>query len=90
MEHIEFAGVHSGDSACVIPSRTIKPEHLKTIEDYTARIARDLKVIGLINIQYAICDDKVYILEANPRASRTVPYRLQGRWAFRWRASPPT
>src|SRR5512136_2795344 len=73
MEHIEFAGVHSGDAACVIPSRTIKPEHLKTIEDYTAKIVRDLKAVGLINIQYAICDDRVYILEANPRASRTVP-----------------
>jgi len=73
MEHIELAGVHSGDSACVIPSRTIKKEHLETIEKYTAQIAKELKVIGLINIQYAICDDKVYILEANPRASRTVP-----------------
>ncbi len=72
--HIERAGVHSGDSACSIPSRTIKPEHLKTIEQYTAKIAKELKVIGLINIQYAICDDKVYILEANPRASRTVPF----------------
>jgi len=74
MEHIELAGVHSGDAACVIPPRTIKEEHLKTIEEYTARIAEELKVAGLINIQYAICDDKVYILEANPRASRTVPY----------------
>lgn len=73
MEHIELAGVHSGDSACVIPTRTIKKEHLKTIEDYTVKIAKELKVIGLINIQYAICDDKVYVLEANPRASRTVP-----------------
>ncbi|HAV42536.1 TPA: carbamoyl phosphate synthase large subunit [bacterium] len=73
MEHIELAGVHSGDSACVIPSRTIKDTHLKTIEEYTTKIARELKVVGLINIQYAICDDKVYILEANPRASRTVP-----------------
>jgi len=73
MEHIEQAGIHSGDSACSIPSRTIKPEHLKTIEQYTAKIAKELKVIGLINIQYAICDDKVYVLEANPRASRTVP-----------------
>ncbi|MCX5998997.1 MAG: carbamoyl-phosphate synthase large subunit [Chloroflexi bacterium] len=73
MEHIELAGVHSGDAACVIPPRTIKPEHLKTIEDYTALIARELNTVGLINIQYAICDDKVYILEANPRASRTVP-----------------
>ena len=73
MEHIELAGVHSGDSACVIPSRTIKEEHLKTIEEYTHQIAKELEVIGLMNIQYAICDDRVYILEANPRASRTVP-----------------
>jgi len=73
MEHIELAGVHSGDSACVIPSKNIKQEHLKIIEDYTVKIAKELKVIGLMNIQYAICDDKVYILEANPRASRTVP-----------------
>lgn len=73
MEHIELAGVHSGDSACVIPTRSIKKEHLDTIEKYTARIAEELKVVGLMNIQYAICDDRVYILEANPRASRTVP-----------------
>jgi len=73
MEHIELAGVHSGDSACAIPTRTIKQEHLKIIEDYTVKIANELKVVGLINIQYAICDDKVYVLEANPRASRTVP-----------------
>lgn len=73
MEHIELAGVHSGDSACVIPTRNIKEEHLNTIEKYTARIAEELKVVGLMNIQYAICDDRVYILEANPRASRTVP-----------------
>ncbi|MFC1674416.1 carbamoyl-phosphate synthase large subunit [Candidatus Omnitrophota bacterium] len=73
MEHIELAGVHSGDSACAIPTRTIKEEHLKTIEKYTAQIAKELKVVGLMNIQYAICDNKVYILEANPRASRTVP-----------------
>ena len=73
MEHIEHAGVHSGDSACVIPSRTIKEEHLKTIEEYSIKIAKELKVVGLMNIQYAICDDKVYIIEANPRASRTVP-----------------
>ena len=74
MEHIELAGVHSGDAACVIPPRTIKEEHLRTIEEYTARIVRDLRAVGLINIQYAICDDVVYILEANPRASRTVPF----------------
>ncbi|MFH1783443.1 MAG: carbamoyl-phosphate synthase large subunit [bacterium] len=73
MEHIELAGVHSGDSACAIPTRTIKEKHLRTIEKYTAAIGKELKVVGLMNIQYAICDDKVYILEANPRASRTVP-----------------
>ncbi len=73
MEHIELAGVHSGDSACSIPSRTIKEEHLEKIKEYTEVIAKELSVIGLMNIQYAICDDKVYILEANPRASRTVP-----------------
>jgi carbamoyl-phosphate synthase large subunit len=74
MEHIEHAGIHSGDSACTIPSRTIKPQHLKTIDDWTKKIAKELKVAGLINIQFAICEDKVYILEANPRASRTVPF----------------
>lgn len=73
MEHIEYAGIHSGDSACAIPPRTIKAAHLKTIEEYTRQIAKELKVVGLINVQYAICNDKVYILEANPRASRTVP-----------------
>ncbi len=73
MEHIEFAGVHSGDSACAIPTRTIKQKHLKIIEEYTVKIAKELRVVGLMNIQYAICDDKVYVLEANPRASRTVP-----------------
>ncbi len=73
MEHIELAGVHSGDSACAIPKRTIKEKHVKTIEKYTAEIAKELKVAGLMNIQYAICNDTVYILEANPRASRTVP-----------------
>ncbi len=73
MEHIELAGVHSGDSACSIPSRTITPEQFTKIESYTKAIASELKVIGLMNIQYAICNDEVYILEANPRASRTVP-----------------
>jgi carbamoyl-phosphate synthase large subunit len=73
MEHIEHAGIHSGDSACSIPPRTIKAEHLKTIDEWTRKIAGELKVVGLINIQFAICDDQVYILEANPRASRTVP-----------------
>ena len=73
MEHIELAGVHSGDSACAIPPCSIQDKHIKTIEKYTKDIAKELKVKGLMNIQYAICDDKVYILEANPRASRTVP-----------------
>jgi len=73
MEHIERAGVHSGDSACVIPPVSIPAKHLRTIEDYTRRIARELGVVGLMNMQYAICDDVVYVLEANPRASRTVP-----------------
>ncbi|NLF15682.1 MAG: carbamoyl-phosphate synthase large subunit, partial [Lentisphaerae bacterium] len=73
MEHIEQAGIHSGDSACVIPPVSIPAKHLKTINEYTARIARELKVVGLMNMQYAIAEDRVYVLEANPRASRTVP-----------------
>jgi carbamoyl-phosphate synthase large subunit len=73
MEHIELAGVHSGDSACVIPPRTIAEMHIVTMHEYTRRIAIELKVVGLMNIQYAIAGDVVYILEANPRASRTVP-----------------
>ncbi len=73
MEHIELAGVHSGDSACVIPPINIPLRHIDTIEEYTKKIAIEMKVVGLMNIQYAIADDRVYILEANPRASRTVP-----------------
>ncbi|HPR73552.1 MAG TPA: carbamoyl-phosphate synthase large subunit [Bacteroidales bacterium] len=73
MQHIEYAGIHSGDSACVIPPVIIPKEHKKTIYDYTRRIAMELNVVGLLNIQYAIYEDVVYILEANPRASRTVP-----------------
>ncbi len=73
MEHIELAGIHSGDSACVLPPVSIPEKHRRTIEEYTKRIAIELKVLGLINIQYAIADGTVYILEANPRASRTVP-----------------
>ncbi|MBN2665614.1 MAG: carbamoyl-phosphate synthase large subunit [Bacteroidales bacterium] len=73
MQHIEYAGIHSGDSACVIPPVVISKEHKKTIYDYTRKIAMELKVVGLMNIQYAIYEDTVYILEANPRASRTVP-----------------
>ena len=73
MEHIEQAGVHSGDSACVIPPVTIPARHLDTIKEYTRRIAGELGVVGLMNMQYAIARDVVYVLEANPRASRTVP-----------------
>ncbi len=73
MEHIELAGIHSGDSACIIPSRHISEEHLKTIREYTRRIAEEMHVVGLMNMQYAIENDKIYVLEANPRASRTVP-----------------
>ena len=73
MEHIELAGIHSGDSACVIPPISIPPKHLDTIYEYTKKIAIELKVVGLMNIQYAIAKDRVYVLEANPRASRTVP-----------------
>jgi carbamoyl-phosphate synthase large subunit len=74
MEHIEEAGIHSGDSSCVVPPFICPERHLATIRDYTRRIARALKVIGLMNVQYAIKDDVVYVLEVNPRASRTVPY----------------
>ena len=73
MEHIELAGIHSGDSACVIPPVSISEDHLNTLEEYTKKIAKELGVVGLMNIQYAIMNDVVYILEANPRASRTVP-----------------
>ena len=73
MEHIELAGIHSGDSACVIPPINISKKHLETIYSYNRKIATELNVVGLMNIQYAIMDDVVYILEANPRASRTVP-----------------
>ena len=73
MEHIELAGIHSGDSACVIPPISIPAKHLETINEYTKKIAVELNVVGLMNMQYAIADDIVYVLEANPRASRTVP-----------------
>ena len=73
MEHIELAGVHSGDSACIIPSVHISPENVQTIKEYTRRIAEEMHVKGLMNMQYAIENGKVYVLEANPRASRTVP-----------------
>jgi carbamoyl-phosphate synthase large subunit len=74
MEHIEEAGIHSGDSSCVLPPVSLGEAEIKTIEDYTVKLARALKVIGLMNVQYAIKDGKVYVLEVNPRASRTVPY----------------
>lgn len=73
MQHIEQAGVHSGDSACVIPSVEISEENKKLIRQYTTAIACEMGVVGLMNMQYAICEGKVYVLEANPRASRTVP-----------------
>jgi carbamoyl-phosphate synthase large subunit len=73
MEHIELAGIHSGDSACVIPPVSIAPKHIETINEYTRKIAIALNVVGLMNIQYAIFENTVYVLEANPRASRTVP-----------------
>ena len=74
MEHIEEAGIHSGDSSCVVPPFMVAERHLGTIREYTRRIARALKVVGLMNIQYALKDDTVYVLEVNPRSSRTVPY----------------
>jgi carbamoyl-phosphate synthase large subunit len=74
MEHIEEAGIHSGDSACVIPPFTLSKKIIGVIKDYTYRMAKELKVVGLMNIQYAIKDSVVYVLEANPRASRTVPF----------------
>lgn len=73
MEHIELAGVHSGDSACVLPPKNLTKAQMDTIKDYTKRIATEMHVVGLMNMQYAIEDGKVYVLEANPRASRTVP-----------------
>lgn len=73
MEHIELAGIHSGDSACILPSKHISEENLATVKEYTRRIANEMHVVGLMNMQYAIEDGKVYVIEANPRASRTVP-----------------
>ncbi|HXK02388.1 MAG TPA: carbamoyl-phosphate synthase large subunit, partial [Verrucomicrobiae bacterium] len=74
MEHIEEAGVHSGDSSCVLPAQSLSEQTVRTIEDYTVRLAKALNVIGLMNVQYAIQNGTVYVLEVNPRASRTVPY----------------
>jgi carbamoyl-phosphate synthase large subunit len=74
MEHIEEAGVHSGDSSCVLPPQSLAPETVRTIEEYTVRLAKALRVVGLMNVQYAIQNGVVFVLEVNPRASRTVPY----------------
>ena len=74
MEHVEEAGVHSGDSACALPPQTLSAHTVATLHEYTAKIADALGVVGLINVQYAVKDDEVYVLEANPRASRTVPF----------------
>ena len=74
MEHVERAGVHSGDSISVYPPQKIKPEIKKVICDYTQRLAKALHVIGLINIQFIVYEDEVYVIEVNPRSSRTVPF----------------
>jgi carbamoyl-phosphate synthase large subunit len=74
LEHIEFAGVHSGDAAMVLPPHTLSKKVIATIREYTHAMARELKVIGLMNVQYAVKGEKVYVLEVNPRASRTVPF----------------
>jgi carbamoyl-phosphate synthase large subunit len=74
MEHIEEAGIHSGDSACVLPPHTLSDDIIETIRKYTYAISKELRVIGLLNIQFAVKDDTVYVLEVNPRASRTVPF----------------
>ncbi|MBN1692099.1 MAG: carbamoyl-phosphate synthase large subunit [Dehalococcoidales bacterium] len=73
MEHIEYAGVHSGDAACVLPPVSLSKKHIDTINEYTRRIAIELGVVGLMNVQYVLCNDVVYVIEVNPRASRTVP-----------------
>jgi carbamoyl-phosphate synthase large subunit len=74
MEHIEEAGIHSGDSSCVLPAVQILEDRLQTLREYTVKLARRLEVVGLMNVQYAIQNGKVYVLEVNPRASRTVPF----------------
>lgn len=74
MEHIEQAGIHSGDSACSIPTQTLSEAALNRLRDWTEKLAKRLNVIGLMNVQYAVQGELVYIIEANPRASRTVPF----------------
>ena len=89
MEHIERAGIHSGDSISVYPSQNLSKRIKDTIVDYTARLAKELKIVGLMNIQYVIYNDEVYIIEVNPRSSRTVPY-ISKVTAYRWWIWPPT
>ena len=74
MEHIERAGIHSGDSVSVYPARSISEKAKQTIEEYTKRLAKALHIVGLINIQFIVCGESVYVIEVNPRSSRTVPY----------------
>ncbi len=74
MEHVEEAGVHSGDSACALPPQTLSPDVITTLETHTRAIAEALSVVGLLNVQYAVKEGQVYVIEANPRASRTVPF----------------
>ena len=74
MEHVEEAGIHSGDSACIIPPPSLSPAIVTQLEEYALKIANELEVIGLINVQFAVKGDDVYVIEANPRASRTVPF----------------
>jgi len=88
MEHIERAGVHSGDSIAVYPPQTLTPDQIATLEDYTKRLAKGLKVVGLMNIQYVISDGNVYVIEVNPRSSRTVPF-CQKLQKFQWRIWRP-
>ena len=89
MEHIEEAGIHSGDSACVLPPYSLSQEIQEDIKEQTRAMARELGVIGLMNIQYAVKDGQVYVLEVNPRASRTVPFVVQGHRRCRWPSWPP-
>ena len=88
MEHIELAGVHSGDSACVLPPKGLTAEQIATIKEYTRRIAKEMHVVGLMNMQYAI-EDGVVCIEANPRASRTVPW-FRKYAILRWSSLRPT
>ncbi len=88
LEHIEYAGVHSGDAAMVMPPHTLGPEMLATVRQATHALARALQVVGLMNVQFAIKDRQLYVLEVNPRASRTVPF-VARRSASHWPSWPP-